>query len=96
MVAARAVAEAQRLIQIQPQPLDLLLTDVRMPGMSGRDLAESLSARQPGLRVLFVSGYSGDTLSEEGTLSREMELLEKPFTSTSLTSKVRKILEAAR
>jgi PAS domain S-box-containing protein len=64
--------------------IDLLLTDVIMPGMSGRELARSLAERQPGLRVLFVSGYAGEALARRGDIERGERFLQKPFSEREL------------
>src|SRR5258707_8537808 len=74
---------------------DLLLTDVVMPGMNGRVLAEELSIRQPGLRVLFMSGYTDSFIAGHGVLQEGTNLLHKPFTEEILISKVREVLDSA-
>ena len=73
--------------------IHLLLTDVIMPTMSGGDLAASLKMLRPKLKVLFMSGYSGDLVANHGVLEAETNLLEKPFTKHALLSKVRAILD---
>jgi two-component system cell cycle sensor histidine kinase/response regulator CckA len=73
--------------------LDLLLTDVIMPQMSGRELAERLQALQPGLKVLFVSGYGHDVIARHGVVETEAALLHKPFTHEALAIKVRSVLD---
>jgi len=75
---------------------DLLLTDVVMPGMNGRVLAEELSRRQPGLKVLFMSGYTDSFIAGHGVLQEGTNLLHKPFTEEILISKVREVLDSAR
>lgn len=70
-----------------PEPIDLLLTDVVMPGCGGRVLADRLSAERPGLRVLFMSGYTADPLLRERVAAGE-PFLAKPFTVTQLTTRV--------
>jgi CheY-like chemotaxis protein len=74
---------------------DLLLTDVVMPGMNGRVLAEELSRRQPGLKVLFMSGYTDSFIAGHGVLQQGTNLLHKPFTEEILISKVREVLDSA-
>jgi two-component system cell cycle sensor histidine kinase/response regulator CckA len=76
--------------------LDLLLTDVVMPGMNGRVLAEQLSARQPGLKVLFMSGYTDSFIAGHGVLQPGINLLHKPFTEEDLVAKVREVLDSGR
>ncbi len=81
--------EAMALAQ-KAGPIDLLITDVVMPRMTGRELADRLRASAPSLRVLFMSGYPG-SLGEQ--LGRNIDLLEKPFTSLTLVSRVRQALD---
>jgi CheY-like chemotaxis protein len=76
--------------------IDLVLTDVVMPGMSGRALAEALTASRPGLRVLFMSGYTDDEILRRGLGTTGVALLEKPFTAEALRDAVRRELDAAR
>jgi len=74
--------------------IDVLLTDVIMPHMSGGDLAHALRERKPGLKVLFMSGYTDDMLAGHGVLARETQLIQKPFTSEMLGKKLRDVLDA--
>ena len=73
--------------------VDLLLTDVIMPGMSGRELAAELMARRPALRVLFMSGYTDDAVVRHGMLEPGLAYLEKPFRPPTLLRKVREVLQ---
>jgi len=75
---------------------DLLLTDVVMPGMNGRVLAERLSMRQPGLKVLFMSGYTDSFIAGHGVLQKGTFLLHKPFTEEIFISKVREVLDSGK
>lgn len=83
---------ALRVAAHHPAHIDLLLTDVRMPGMGGPALAEQLRSRQPGLRVLFMSGYPGSPLGQGGGLELGMNLLAKPFTLQELERRVHEAL----
>jgi PAS domain S-box-containing protein len=74
-------------------PIHVLLTDVVMPGMSGRDLARRLTLDRPDLQVIFMSGYAGDAVFEMGVLDAGVEFLQKPFTPGELASKVREVLD---
>lgn len=74
--------------------LDMLLTDVTMPGMNGRELAERLQALHPRIKVLYMSGHSHDILTREGVLDPGIEFLQKPFAPRALVAKVRELLSA--
>jgi CheY-like chemotaxis protein len=76
------------------QLIDLLLTDVMMPGMNGRELAELLLARRPSLRVLFMSGYAEDVLASDVGLVPGAAFLGKPFKPKVLVAKVREVLDS--
>jgi CheY-like chemotaxis protein len=75
-------------------PIHLLLTDVVMPGMTGRELANHLSPRRPEMRVLYMSGYTENAIGRNGTLDEGITLLQKPFTLLTLKAKVREVLDA--
>jgi two-component system cell cycle sensor histidine kinase/response regulator CckA len=85
-------AEALAIAATHTDAIDLLVTDVIMPGMNGRELAEALSVARPGLRVLFASGYSGNLLLDQGALAPGVTLLDKPFTPAALAAKVAEML----
>jgi two-component system cell cycle sensor histidine kinase/response regulator CckA len=85
--------DAERLAGSNGAEIQLLLTDVVMPGMSGRDLAKRLTARHPNLRVLYMSGYTFNVIAQDGTLEEGISFLQKPFTPQVLTEKVREALD---
>ena len=87
---------AIRIASEQKGPIHLLLTDVVMPGINGRQLAESLSVLRPNMRVLYMSGYTADLIAQRGVLEPQVALLEKPFTREALFSKVRTVLDGSR
>jgi len=72
--------------------IHLLMTDVVMPGMSGRELADRISRMRPGVRVLFMSGYTDQAIVRHGILATDTVLLQKPFTLGTLASKLREVL----
>jgi len=76
--------------------IDLLLTDIVMPGMNGRQLADALQRRQPELKVLFITGYSRNAIVHQGRLDAGVSLLQKPLTQAMLASKIREILDGPR
>jgi two-component system, cell cycle sensor histidine kinase and response regulator CckA len=86
-------AEALRVLEAHPEPLDLLVTDVVMPNMDGRELADRLRARMPKLKVLFLSGYMDDALLRRGVFEANETLLQKPFTPSSLAQRVCEVLD---
>jgi PAS domain S-box-containing protein len=75
--------------------VDLVVTDVVMPGLSGRAVVKELQRRQPTLRALYVSGYTQDTIAQRGVLEAGVQFLPKPFTPSSLLSRVREVLDAS-
>ena len=85
--------EALSLVARSSEPIHLMLTDVAMPGMSGPALADRLWVTRPGVKVLYMSGYSADALGHPGVLGTGAALLEKPFTVMSLIGKVREMLD---
>ena len=94
VLVARHGKAALELVAGQPEPVDLLVTDMVMPGMSGRQLAETLRERFAGLKVLFMSGYVDDSLIRNGLVEGETPFLHKPFNLADLRAKVREVLDA--
>ena len=75
------------------QKIDLLLTDVVMPGMSGNDMSKVLLAKQPDMPVLFMSGYTDDAIVQHGMLEAGINFIQKPFSPGALAMKVREVLD---
>jgi len=94
VIEASGGDEALRLSeQGATSKIDLLLTDVIMPGMGGEVLAERLKAARPGIKVLFVSGHPDDAIARDGVIEPEVAFLQKPFTPVALARKVREVLD---
>ncbi|MEO8622628.1 MAG: PAS domain S-box protein [bacterium] len=94
VLLAATPREALGLIESHTQPIDLLLTDVVLPEMNGRALAEEAVRRVPGLRVLYMSGYTDDAIVHRDALARDAHFIPKPFTPDQLLDKVREVLDA--
>jgi DNA-binding NtrC family response regulator len=77
----------------QYKGINLLLTDVVMPGMNGRKLAEEAVQRYPRLKVLYMTGYSRNAIVHQGRLDHGVELIQKPLSSEQLSAMVRKVLD---
>src|SRR4029077_18663717 len=84
LLEARNAKEAEEIAAVYDEVIDVLVTDVVMPGMTGPELADRMALLRPDMRVLFVSGYRHDTLEHVGQLSRDLNLLPKPFPASEL------------
>ncbi len=73
--------------------IDLVVTDVVMPGMNGRQLADTLKASRPDIRILYISGYTADVIAQQGVLEKNVHFLQKPFSVGALAKKVREVLD---
>ncbi|ANM30843.1 hypothetical protein ABI59_16570 [Acidobacteria bacterium Mor1] len=93
VLVAENGAAALDLLETHTQPVDLLFTDVIMPAMSGKELYEQARNIQPGLRVLYMSGYSDEIIAPRGVLEPGVQFLEKPFSAEALARKLREVLE---
>ena len=82
-----------RAISARAETIDLLLTDIVMPGASGRALARDLQASRPGLRILYMSGYTEDKILHHGVAEAGLPFVQKPFTPATLLAKVREVLD---
>lgn len=93
VLSADSPEQAQRLAAEHRGSIHLLLTDVVLPRLSGRELAEDIKKREPGIRHLFISGYTADVLGAHGVLDTGLNYLQKPFSRAQLARKVREILD---
>jgi CheY-like chemotaxis protein len=94
VLTAGGAGEALRVAENIEGPLDILVTDVVMPGLSGRELSRRLCRRRPALKVLFISGYAEEVIAHHGVLEPGIAFLPKPFTRQRLLRKVRETLDA--
>ncbi len=93
VLEAQTGGEALQLCERHSGPIHLLVSDVIMPGLNGRQLADRIAARRSGIKVLFVSGYSDEVLGQKGLLEAGTTLLKKPFTAAALARTVRQVLD---
>jgi CheY-like chemotaxis protein len=96
VLEARDGSHALELAEGAPAPPDLVIADVVMPGMGGKQLAAALDTRWPGLPVLFISGYAGPDAIRRGLMDEGREFMQKPLEPDSVAQKVRQILDARR
>jgi two-component system, cell cycle sensor histidine kinase and response regulator CckA len=94
VLVAAGGAEALRIAERHDGPIHLLLTDMVMPEMSGRELMHQLTELRPGVRVLYMSGYSDEAIAGHGVLDPDTAFMQKPFTPAALTGKVREVLDS--
>jgi YesN/AraC family two-component response regulator len=95
-VEARNGGEALLLCEKHPGAIDLLLSDVVMPQMSGPELAQRLAAVRPTMKILCMSGYTDDAVVRHGALEAGIAFIQKPFTPETLARKVREVLDSER
>jgi DNA-binding NtrC family response regulator len=84
--------EALSLCEKKDTPIDLLLTDVVMPGMKGTELRDKIEALRPGIKVMFMSGYTSNVIVHHGVLQEGVHFIQKPFKINDLSRKVRDAL----
>lgn len=93
VLAARSPAEALALAQEHEGPIHLLVTDVVMPEMNGRELAERLRLLRPEMKCLYMSGYTANVIAHRGVVDEGVQFLQKPFTVASIAAQVRAALD---
>jgi CheY-like chemotaxis protein len=94
VLEAGDASEALETAERYSAKISLLITDVVLPGINGRALAEQLVSRRPGTKVLYISGYTDDAVVRNGVLQSDIAFLKKPFSRHDLVLKVREILDA--
>ncbi len=92
VLAAGAPGEAIRLAREHSGEIHLLMTDIVMPEMNGRDLAKNILSLYPNIKRLFMSGYTADVIAHHGVLEDGVQFIQKPFTINDLAATVRKAL----
>ena len=93
ILAAQAQEAIQKASEYDEQAIQLMITDVVMPGMSGRELKDHLISLRPKMKVIFMSGYTDDDIIRHGILKKEMHFIQKPFSMEALAQKVRMVLD---
>jgi CheY-like chemotaxis protein len=96
VLTARDGKDALRVVEKHEGKIDMLVTDVVMPGMSGRELAERLGPKFPHMKTLFLSGYTDDAVIRNGLIQEQIAFLQKPFSPLALARKVRAVLDEAK
>jgi DNA-binding NtrC family response regulator len=93
VLATASPREACVLCERHEGAIDLLITDVIMPQMNGKELQQLISVMKPGIRVLFMSGYTADVITNRGIIDEGINFIPKPFSLQALTQKIREVLE---
>ena len=93
LLKARSGKEAMDICASHPGDIDLVIADIVLPGMDGPAIVKCLLKRYPGMKILYITGYPGDVVSLYGIPDTERHLLQKPFSASALTEKVREVLE---
>ena len=94
VLVAESPLDALALFEKGDRPIDLVITDVVMPGMTGTELREKLEAVRPGVKVLFMSGYTSNIIHRHGVLDQGTNFIQKPFSRNDLAKKVRDAIAA--
>ena len=94
VLSASQTDQALSLAASHPGPLHLLITDIVMPEMNGKELAAQVAALRPGVKTLFMSGYTADVIASHGVLESDIAFIPKPFSKNDLLTKVRQVLDS--
>jgi two-component system, cell cycle sensor histidine kinase and response regulator CckA len=92
VLQAGTPGEAIRLAEAHPGKINLLMTDVVMPEMNGRDLAKNILSFHPSIKRLFMSGYTANVIAHHGVLDEGVNFIQKPFSMRDLAAKLRQVL----
>ena len=95
VLTALSGQEALRIVEHMPEHIHLVLSDVIMPDMNGKELYERLRQVRQDVRVLYMSGYTAEVIGAQGILDGDTEFIRKPFSAETLAAKVRQVLDAA-
>jgi DNA-binding response OmpR family regulator len=96
VVAAKDGNEALQACKNIKSKLELMVSDVMIPGVKGVELADKIKAMQPGVSIIFISGYAGDVIGNHGILESDINFIPKPFDPDKLLGKARELLDAKR
>jgi CheY-like chemotaxis protein len=96
VLIAGAPGEAIRIAEANAAEIQLLIVDVVMPEMNGRDLAKRIGEIKPGLKCLFISGYTADVIAHHGILDPGINFIQKPFSTEKLAGKIREVLDSEK
>lgn len=96
VLSANSPVQALEMVRAAREPIDLLLTDVVLPQLNGRELAQRIEELRPGIRLLFMSGYTDDAILVHGVLDEGVHFIQKPLTPGALCSKVREVLDTRK
>ena len=95
ILPAATPSDALRIVASHEGPIDLLISDVIMPAMNGKDLSDQIKQIKPDVKCLFMSGYTADIIAKHGMLDEEIHFIQKPFSIPEMASKIRGILDAS-
>jgi CheY-like chemotaxis protein len=96
VLSATTPAEAIEMVENYTNKIHLLMTDVVMPGMNGRDLARHLITLYPDIKLLFMSGYTANVIAHQGVLDEGVAFIQKPFSMADLSEKLRGVLDEVK